>query len=102
MELVYLWVEDYKNIHEQGFNFSPRFHCVYDEENNELTINKNEDYIENFFQNLVNTFKDSTEIFKDTNDIKRLLIGHHVEDENIDKRPLNKLIKDISKELGLL
>jgi hypothetical protein len=22
VELVYLWVEDYKNIHEQGFNFS--------------------------------------------------------------------------------
>jgi hypothetical protein len=23
MELVYLWVEDYKNIYHQGFNFSP-------------------------------------------------------------------------------
>ena len=21
MELVYLWVEEYKNIHKQGFNF---------------------------------------------------------------------------------
>ena len=59
-------------------------------------------YNEDAFQNLVNTFKDSTEIFKDTNDVKRLLIGHHVEDENIDKRPLNKLVKDISEELGLL
>ena len=59
-------------------------------------------YNEDAFQNLVNTFKDSTEIFKDTDDVKRLLIGHHVEDENIDKRPLNKLIKDISEELGLL
>jgi AAA15 family ATPase/GTPase len=36
MELVYLWVQDYKNIHEEGFNFSPRFTCKY--ENNELTI----------------------------------------------------------------
>ena len=59
-------------------------------------------YNEDAFQNLVNIFKDSTKIFKDTNDVKRLLIGHHVEDENIDKRPLNKLIKDISEELGLL
>lgn len=25
MELVYLWVEEYKNIRNQGFNFSPRF-----------------------------------------------------------------------------
>jgi len=24
MELVYLWVEEYKNIKEQGFNFSLR------------------------------------------------------------------------------
>jgi hypothetical protein len=28
MELVYLWVEDYKNIHEQGFNFSS-IECMY-------------------------------------------------------------------------
>ena len=38
MELVYLWVEDYKNIKKQGFNFSPRFKCKfydeYDEEDN--------------------------------------------------------------------
>ena len=32
MELVYLWVEEYKNIIGQGFNFSPRFECSYDEE----------------------------------------------------------------------
>jgi predicted ATPase len=38
MELVYLWVEDYKNIHKQGFNFSPRFRCKYDEDTNELSI----------------------------------------------------------------
>lgn len=29
MELVYLWVEDYKNIEKQGFNFSPRFKCEF-------------------------------------------------------------------------
>ena len=40
MELVYLWVEEYKNIKNQGFNFSPRFTCKY--ENNELTITENE------------------------------------------------------------
>ncbi len=38
MELVYLWVEEYKNIHRQGFNFSPRFRCdfkaEYDDEGN--------------------------------------------------------------------
>jgi AAA15 family ATPase/GTPase len=54
MELVYLWVEKYKNIHEQGFNFSPRFECKY--ENDELTICdkekekcKDSNYIKSFF-----------------------------------------------------
>lgn len=30
MELVYLWVEKYKNIENEGFNFSPRFRCEFD------------------------------------------------------------------------
>ena len=38
MELVYLWVEDYKNIKKQGFNFSPRFDCQYDEDTKNLNI----------------------------------------------------------------
>ena len=54
MELVYLWVEDYKNIHEQGFNFSPRFRCKYDKDNNELTIEDNKDYIPDFFGENIN------------------------------------------------
>ena len=52
MELVYLWVEDYKNIQKQGFNFSPRFRCEYDEEKNELTINENKDYVNIFPENI--------------------------------------------------
>ncbi|HFU75446.1 MAG TPA: hypothetical protein ENK66_04295 [Arcobacter sp.] len=52
MELVYLWVENYKNIHKQGFNFSPRFNCHYD--GKELTIKENDDYIENFFGDNIN------------------------------------------------
>lgn len=50
MELVYLWVEDYKNIHKQGFSFSPRFHCEYDGDT--LTINENNDYVNIFPDNI--------------------------------------------------
>ena len=53
MELVYLWVEGYKNIKKQGFNFSPRFTCEYDEEKNELTITKTKDY-ESIFPDNIN------------------------------------------------
>ena len=58
MELVYLWVDSYKNIEKQGFNFSPKFNCHYDGET--LTINENIDkdgnkkYIENFFGDNIN------------------------------------------------
>ncbi len=61
MELVYLWVEDYKNIKKQGFNFSPRFRCEfkdkYDEDGKlkdkcELVINENKDYVSIFPENI--------------------------------------------------
>jgi predicted ATP-binding protein involved in virulence len=50
LELVYLWVEGYKNINHQGFNFSPRFECEFDGEN--LTITENEDYVSIFPDNI--------------------------------------------------
>ena len=46
MELVYLWVEKYKNIENQGFDFSPRFQCIYDGKN--FTINVKKDYVSIF------------------------------------------------------
>ena len=61
MELVYLWVEDYKNIKKQGFNFSPRFECEfkdeYDDEgklkdNCELIIKEKKDYVSIFPNNI--------------------------------------------------
>jgi len=67
MELVYLWVEDYKNIKRQGFNFSPRLTQKTEEE------------------------------------VKQDLFGEYLfEDDNLHKRPLSKLTRDISKELGLI
>jgi len=58
LELVYLWVEKYKNIHEQGFNFSPKFNCHYDGEILTIKDNVDEDgnkqYIENFFGDNIN------------------------------------------------
>jgi len=50
MELIYLWVEEYKNIKNQGFNFSPRFECKFDGKN--LTINENKEYVSIFPENI--------------------------------------------------
>lgn len=52
MELVYLWVEKYKNIENQGFNFSPSFDCKYNKDSNELTIDEKKDYISIFPDNI--------------------------------------------------
>jgi predicted ATPase len=59
MELVYLWVKEYKNIKNQGFNFSPRFECEFKDSN--LTICdkkekecKDNEYLENFFGENIN------------------------------------------------
>ena len=58
MELVYLWVEDYKNIKKQGFNFSPNFDVkftpIYEDEElsdkSELKITLKENPLKDFFE----------------------------------------------------
>ena len=62
MELVYLWVEKYKNIEKQGFNFSPKFRCEFDavykeneeldEEKSKLIIKENPNYVSIFPENI--------------------------------------------------
>lgn len=54
MELVYLWVKKYKNIEEEGFNFSSKFQCNFNQEKLELSITKNDNYINNFFGDKIN------------------------------------------------
>lgn len=44
MELVYLWIENYKNIEQQGFNLSPKFECSYNKETKELVVNEKDLY----------------------------------------------------------
>jgi len=51
LELVYLWVEKYKKIKNQEFNFSAKFDCSFD--GTDLTI-KHKEHIENFFGKNIN------------------------------------------------
>ena len=53
MQLVYLYVEDYKNIKKEGFNFSSQFYCIYDYTNQKLRINERKDF-ENIFARGIN------------------------------------------------
>ncbi|MBE8232443.1 MAG: AAA family ATPase, partial [Endozoicomonadaceae bacterium] len=55
MEFVYLWVDNYKNIKNQGFNFSPSLYCEYDREKKELVINDGDKgYTPDFFGENIN------------------------------------------------
>jgi energy-coupling factor transporter ATP-binding protein EcfA2 len=41
MELLYVWIEDYKNIHHQGFNFSPKYRFEFKPTKYQDEANKN-------------------------------------------------------------
>jgi hypothetical protein len=38
MELLYLWIEDYRNIYKTGFNFSPEYQFTYHQQDNKLEV----------------------------------------------------------------
>jgi len=57
-------------------------------------------YPESFIQELYNNYEGL--LFNSINEIQGLIHCNYVEKEKINKRPLSKLIKDISEELGLI
>ncbi len=124
MELVYLWVEDYKNIKKQGFNFSPNFECeftpIYEDdklsEKSELKITSKENPLKDFFskdinvtaivgengsgktsiQSLLNIICSKINIELKTKYILLISINNHIHyQSNFDFTKENTLIKDI-------
>ena len=108
MELVYLWVEEYKNIHKQGFNFSPRFECKFDDkydEEGELKNNckleiKPKEHIENFFCDNINV---TTIVGKNGSGKSSLLelILKNIEKLDENKKPIILLFENNNSELYL-
>ena len=90
MELVYLWVKEYKNIENEGFTFSERYSFM-----SRIRLIYNDSYIDELANNY-------SGLFKNREDLLRLITCGYVSDEDLNKRPLSKLIKDISEELGLI
>ncbi|MEV9499293.1 AAA family ATPase [Aliarcobacter butzleri] len=75
MELVYLWVEDYKNIKKQGFNFSPRFRCEFKDEYEKYidTDGKEKERLKNDCKLIINEDKDYISIFPDNINITAIV-----------------------------
>ena len=63
-------------------------------------IEKAEIYNESYIDELYTQYEGT--LFKNREDLLRHIIGGDINDEDIDKRPLSKLIKDISEELELI
>ncbi|CAA6805563.1 MAG: Unknown protein [uncultured Sulfurovum sp.] len=62
-------------------------------------IQKEAIYNESYLDELLTQYEGI--LFKNREDLQRLISGGYVSDDEIGKRPLSKLVKDISDELGL-
>jgi len=63
-------------------------------------IQKAEIYNDSYIEELMQKYEGS--LFKNREDLLRLITCGYVSDEDLHKRPLSKLIKDISEELKLI
>lgn len=63
-------------------------------------IQKAEIYNESYLDELIQNYEGV--LFKNREDLLRLITCGYITDDEIHKRPLSKLIKDISEELGLI
>ena len=61
-------------------------------------IKKKEIYISEYIEQLGNKFS----IFESKEEIERLITGGYTSPDDYGKRPLSKMISDISRELGLI
>jgi len=75
---------------------------LYDEHKDVISelLQKREIYSDSYIDELLNKYEGT--LFKNREDLLRLITCGYVNDEDINKRPLSKLTKDISEELGLL
>lgn len=90
--------EDKVNSHIKTFNINNLY-----EEHKDIVLELiqkaqiyNESYIDELYQKYEGT------LFKNREDVLRHITGGFIEDKDINKRPLSKLIKDISEELDLI
>jgi len=63
-------------------------------------IQKREIYPDSYIDDLFHQYEGT--LFKNREDVLRHITGGYIEDKDINKRPLSKLIKDISEELDLI
>lgn len=86
----------YKNIRTFGLIKLYNMHKDYVNEIILKSIVYNEDHITELYRKYGGT------LFSSEDDVKRMVLGNYVNEEEYSKRPLSKLTADISKELGII
>ena len=97
LDIVAIKNEEKVKKHIEVFNLQ----SLYNEHKDivsELLI-KREIYPDSYIDELAQNYSG---VFKNREDLLRLITCGYVEDKDLDKRPLSKLIKDISEELELI
>jgi len=87
-------VENHKNL----FNLQK----LYEEHKDIIAelLQKRVIYSDAYIDSLMSQYEEK--LFKNREDLLRLVTGGYISDDDINKRPLSKLIKDISEELKLI
>lgn len=83
------------NISTLGLEELYKLHKDYVQEILKKKVMYSQDKVDELYEN----FKD---LFADKDDVKRLIFGNYINDQDVHKRPLSKLTTDICKELNLL
>lgn len=83
--------------HKDVFNLGALYECHKDIV--QELIQKSQIYTESYLDYLDKEY--SGKVFSSRDELVRLVTGAHVTDDEINQRPLNKLIKDISEQLGI-
>jgi len=93
---------DYKDKVTQNTIDTFRLETLYQEHKDIVLelIQKREIYPDSYIDDLFHQYEGS--LFKNREDVLRHITGGYIEDKDISKRPLSKLIKDISEELDLI
>ena len=93
---------DCKDIATQNTIDTFRLETLYQEHKDIVLelIQKREIYPDSYIDDLFHQYEGT--LFKNREDVLRHITGGYIEDKDINKRPLSKLIKDISEELDLI
>ena len=100
MELVYLWVKEYKNIKGQGFNFSSSIIYKYDVANAVIEETENKQFIHNFFHESINITAIVGRNGSGKSSVFEILSRIQISDLNISlKKGVLCILKDQNKKL---